>query len=52
MFNSMTGYGRAQQTVDGKDILVEIKAVNHRYLNAPHGCRVHMAIWKKSSKVF
>lgn len=31
MFNSMTGYGRAQQTVDGKDILVEIKAVNHRY---------------------
>ncbi len=31
MFNSMTGYGRAQETVGGKDILVEMKAVNHRY---------------------
>lgn len=31
MFNSMTGYGRAQETVNGKDISVEMKAVNHRY---------------------
>ncbi len=28
---SMTGYGRAQNTVDGYRILVEYKSVNHRY---------------------
>lgn len=27
----MTGYGRAQQILNGRDILVEIKSVNHRY---------------------
>ena len=27
----MTGYGRYQQTIDGMDITVEIKSVNHRY---------------------
>ena len=31
MIKSMTGYGRAQQTVDGMDITFEIKSVNHRY---------------------
>ena len=31
MIHSMTGYGRAQQSLNGRDILVEIKAVNHRY---------------------
>lgn len=31
MIRSMTGYGRYQSTVDGMDITVEIKAVNHRY---------------------
>lgn len=31
MLKSMTGYGRSQQTVGGRDILVEIKSVNHRY---------------------
>lgn len=28
---SMTGYGRIQQTVNGMDITIEIKSVNHRY---------------------
>ncbi len=32
MIKSMTGYGRASDTFDGKEITVEIKAVNHRYL--------------------
>ena len=32
MVFSMTGYGRAQRTVGGRDITVEIRAVNHRYL--------------------
>ncbi len=31
MTMSMTGYGRAQQLVDGRDITVELRAVNHRY---------------------
>lgn len=31
MANSMTGYGRAQQLIDGRDISVEIKSVNHRF---------------------
>ena len=31
MVRSMTGYGRSQTTVDGMDITVELKSVNHRY---------------------
>ncbi|HAG14085.1 MAG TPA: YicC family protein [Ruminococcus sp.] len=31
MPKSMTGYGRAQKLADGRDILVEIRSVNHRY---------------------
>ncbi|MCM1363892.1 MAG: YicC family protein [Faecalibacterium sp.] len=31
MIKSMTGYGRAQQTIEGMSISVEIKSVNHRY---------------------
>lgn len=31
MVRSMTGYGRAQETIDGRDITVEIKSVNHRF---------------------
>lgn len=30
MVKSMTGYGRAQQTIDGMDITFEVKSVNHR----------------------
>lgn len=33
MVRSMTGYGRHQQTVEGMDITVEIKSVNHRYFD-------------------
>lgn len=28
---SMTGYGRAEKTVENLDVLIEIKSVNHRY---------------------
>lgn len=31
MIKSMTGYGRAQRLVDGMNITVELKSVNHRY---------------------
>ena len=33
MVKSMTGYGRYQQNVDGMNITVEIKSVNHRYFD-------------------
>lgn len=31
MLKSMTGYGRSQKIIGGRDILVEIRSVNHRY---------------------
>lgn len=31
MIKSMTGFGRAEQIIGGRDILVEIRSVNHRY---------------------
>lgn len=33
MIKSMTGFGRAQETIDGMSISVEIKSVNHRYFD-------------------
>jgi uncharacterized protein (TIGR00255 family) len=33
MIKSMTGYGRADGEVSGRRLVVEIKAVNHRFLN-------------------
>lgn len=33
MIQSMTGFGRARETVDGRDISVEIKSVNSRYFD-------------------
>lgn len=33
MVKSMTGYGRAIQTVEGREITVEIRSVNNRYLD-------------------
>lgn len=32
MIRSMTGYGRAQGVINGYDVTVEFKSVNHRYL--------------------
>ncbi|MEG1384628.1 MAG: YicC/YloC family endoribonuclease [Oscillospiraceae bacterium] len=32
MINSMTGFGRAQQVLHGREITVELRSVNHRYL--------------------
>ena len=33
MIRSMTGYGRAKREIGGRNILVEIKSVNNRYLD-------------------
>lgn len=42
MIKSMTGYGRAQRAVDGRDITVEVKSVNHRFFEfsakVPRAC--------------
>ena len=32
MIKSMTGYGRAETVLDGRNIIVEAKSVNHRFL--------------------
>lgn len=37
LIRSMTGYGRAEDTVNGHRVTVEIKSVNHRYFE--FGCR-------------
>lgn len=41
MVRSMTGYGRMQQILGGRDITVEIKSVNHRFFE--FSCRVPRA---------
>lgn len=33
MIKSMTGFGRAEETIAGRDIIVEIKSVNHRFFD-------------------
>ena len=33
MIRSMTGFGRAQEIIDGMSISVEVKSVNHRYFD-------------------
>ena len=38
MVKSMTGYGRARQMRSGRDITVEVRSVNNRYLD----CTVKM----------
>ena len=35
---SMTGYGRRQVSLDGREITVELKTVNHRFLDV--SCRL------------
>lgn len=42
MIRSMTGFGRAEKTVDSMEITVEVKSVNHRYFEfssrVPRSC--------------
>lgn len=38
MVNSMTGFGRCETSINGRDVLIEIKSVNHRYYD--FSCRV------------
>ena len=33
MLKSMTGYGRSKLELEGKEYLIEIKAVNHRFID-------------------
>ena len=38
MVLSMTGYGRAGALLHGRDIKVELRSVNARFLSIPPGC--------------
>ena len=42
MMRSMTGYGRRQMSRDGREMTVEIKTVNHRFLDI--SCRLPRAL--------
>lgn len=33
MIKSMTGFGRAEEIIGGRDVLIEIKSVNHRFFD-------------------
>ena len=33
LIKSMTGYGRAGETVNGREFTVELRSVNNRYLD-------------------
>ena len=59
MIRSMTGFGRAQQVINGREITVEIRSVNHRYnefsAKTPHQYRyleekLKTLIGKKASR--
>ena len=41
LIKSMTGYGRAVETVNGREFTVELRSVNNRYLD----CTVKMPRW-------
>ena len=40
VIKSMTGYGRAVETVNGREFTVEIRSVNNRYLDCSVKCPV------------
>ena len=35
---SMTGYGRAMREMDGRQLTIELKSVNHRFLDLSFRC--------------
>jgi len=39
---SMTGYGRSHQSSDGRDLLIELKTVNHRFLDVSFRLPKHL----------
>ena len=47
MVKSMTGYGRARKTLSNRDITVEVRSVNNRYLD----CTVKQMCIRDSSSV-
>ncbi len=49
MMKSMTGYGRCRSTVNGRDITVEIKAVNSRYFEC--GVKISRAYMYLEDKI-
>ncbi len=42
MINSMTGFGRASRNEDGREMTIELKSVNHRYLDLSYRMPRHI----------
>ncbi len=52
MIKSMTGFGRNEVSEEKRKITVEIKSVNHRYLDVNKKKKIfhgHLTFWKKHS---
>lgn len=49
MIHSMTGYGHAQQIMDGREVTVELRSVNHRFFEL--SCRVPRAYGYLEEKI-
>ena len=49
MINSMTGYGKGEQAVDGGSVKVEVRTVNHRFLEFT--TRLPRALYGKEKEV-
>ena len=47
MIRSMTGFGRCKMSVNEYDINIDIKSVNHRYLDLNIKLPKYYAFWKK-----
>lgn len=50
MVLSMTGYGRAEQVLNGRDIVVELRSVNSRFFEYSSRVPRTCSFWKISSK--
>jgi len=50
--DSMTGYGRGAARRDGREITVELKAVNHRFLDLSFRAPKNLPFWRTRSVPF
>lgn len=43
---SMTGYGRSRMEIDGREMTVEVKSVNHRFLDIAFRMPRSLSFWR------
>ena len=51
MIKSMTGFGRCEAEINGREITVEVKSVNHRYFEFSTQPKKCTAIIEKKLKI-